>query len=85
MIMPVEFEATATDEQLAIWDWWDDPQNEPSNLFKCHTFSASKAEIGHPEHARCLQEQGYWAAFFGISRQGEKKGLGRILLPGSSA
>jgi Family of unknown function (DUF6932) len=81
LILPENFESTASDEQWAILDWWDNGGNEPGIFFRCDTFSISKLPIGDPGYPFYLRAELYWKKFFGTSREGTPKGMGRILLP----
>lgn len=78
------FEERATPEQMAIWEWWEDytDDGDPMESFTCHTFVVAKLQPGHPHYAIYLEEDLKWKKFFGTSRDGEEKGIGRILLPG---
>lgn len=82
LVLPEGFDQRATDEQLAVWDWWDDPENEPGKLFQCDTFSLPKIPIGDIEFPHFVRQEVHWKRFFGTSREGQSKGIGRILLPG---
>lgn len=81
LVLPEDFEKHASAEQLGIWDWWDDPPNEPQRLFRCDTFSLSKIRESEPDYPHYLRQELHWKKFFGTSRDSEPKGLGRILLP----
>jgi hypothetical protein len=79
LVIPEDFEKTASEEQLAIWEWWD--EGDVKSLFNCHTFTVSKAAIGTPDYPFYLRQDLFWKKYFGTSRDGEFKGIGRILLP----
>jgi hypothetical protein len=81
LVLPEDFENTATEEQLGIWDWWDDTHNDPKSLFKCDTFSLPRIPVGDPDYPLYLAQEVRWKKFFGTSRQGVSKGMGRIILP----
>jgi hypothetical protein len=83
LVIQENFGETATAEQLAIWNWWDDPDEaDPMNLFRCHTFTVPKIGPGEPGHALYVQSDKSWRKWFGTSRDGDPKGIGRILFPG---
>lgn len=54
LVLAENFENAATDEQLAIWDWWD--ELEPKTLFHCDTFTVPKIGIGEPDYPFFLQQ-----------------------------
>jgi hypothetical protein len=81
LVLAENFENVATDEQLGVWDWWDDAADEPKLMFRCHTFSVPKIPIGDPDHQVYLDQEAHWRKFFGTSREGQAKGIVRILLP----
>jgi uncharacterized protein DUF6932 len=80
LVLPERFEDTATDEQLGVWDWWDDG-HEAGELLKCDTFILAKLPIADPEFAEFARQEAGWKKWFGTNRQGRAKGIGRILLP----
>lgn len=82
LVIPENFEGQASDAQFGIWDWWDDRPAEIKGFFRCDTFSVAKIPMGDPNYPHYLFEETKWKKFFGTSRDGEAKGIGRILLPG---
>ena len=66
LVLSEKFESRASEEQFGIWDWWDE-EDEPKDLFKCHTFSVVKVPPGHPDYANYLSDERYWKNFFGTS------------------
>jgi hypothetical protein len=79
LVLPEGFENTATEVQLAVWEWWD--QEDVKAHFHCHTFTVPRASMGTPEYPFYLRQHLFWQKYFGTSREGEFKGIGRILLP----
>lgn len=79
LILSEDFQNTATEEQLAIWEWWD--ELEPKAHFHCDTFTVPRIRMGDPDYPFYLQQELRWKKFFGTSRDGEFKGISRILLP----
>lgn len=79
MILPERFEEQAAENQLGVWDWLD--EDEPEELFGCHVFIVPRVPQGEPEHKFAVREAEHWKRFFGRSRQGQAKGIVRILLP----
>ena len=80
LVIEEHFQDHATPEQLELLKWWDD-SNEPRELFRCDNFSLPKIPVGDSDHQVYLRYEAYWKGLFGTSRDGEPKGIGRILLP----
>lgn len=81
LVLPENFENIASEQQLGVWDWWDDRPAEIKDFFSSDTFSIARVPIGDPGYSIYQFEELRWRRFFGTSREGRPKGIGRILLP----
>jgi hypothetical protein len=79
LVLPEDFDNAASAEQLGICNWWDGP--EPKRMFRCDTYSLPRIPLGDPAYLLYLRQELYWKKTFGTSRDGDAKGIGRILLP----
>jgi hypothetical protein len=79
LVLPENFESNASAEQLGVWNWWD--TSEPKGMFQCDTYSLPRLPLSDPDYLLYLRLELYWKKWFGTSRQGRGKGIGRILLP----
>lgn len=79
LVLPEEFHNQASPEQLAISEWWE--ENDPRTTFGCDTYTLPRAAPTDPAYPFLARQDQYWRQFFGTSRDGDAKGIGRILLP----
>lgn len=84
LVIAENFERHATEEQMGIWDWWDD-SSEPKDIFRCHVFTVAKIPASDPYYSVYISQEARWRKWFGTSRQGRPKGIARILLPDGCA